>query len=216
MEVIANIESAAMASIPTLVGAFSPLILLLALSGCQPITGKTAGHPSSDLSISNAVQVRLMRDPLAGFPRIDIDTVRGVVKLSGMVETVAHRDRAERLVRQVDGVVEVDNGIQIQGRPLTDRYSHTAQLGDTQIDGSERYSGQVDHQAPSLRIYGGLIIQGDVVRVERGHYFVKEKDGKEVRLETDKATKMGHIKKGDHIVATVDEGNHALSIHSVP
>ena len=69
---------------------------------------------------------------------------------------------------------------------------------------------------PSLRTYGGLIIQGDVVRVEQGHYFVKEKDGKEVRLQTDMATQVGRIKQGDHIVATVDEENHALSIHSVP
>ena len=138
------------------------------------------------------------------------------MKLSGMVETAAHRDRTERLARQVDGVVEVDNGIQIQPRPLTGRRSHAAQWGDTQTEGSERSSGQADHQTSSLRSYGGLIIQGDVVRVEQGHYFVKEKDGKEVRLETDTATQVGRIKQGDHIVATVDEENYALSIHSVP
>jgi hypothetical protein len=115
----------------------------------------------------------------------------------------------------VNGVVGVDNRIQIRPRFLIGRYHNTA-LGDTQTEGDERYSGQADHQAPSLRTYGGLIIQGDVVRIERGHYFVKEKDGKEVRLETDNTTQMGRIKKGDHIVATVDEEKHVLSIHSVP
>jgi hypothetical protein len=41
------------------------------------------------------------------------------------------------------------------------------------------------------------------------------KDGKEVRLHTDKTTKMtGEIKKGDHIEAQVNTKNHALSIHS--
>ena len=189
-----------MGSIPTRVGAFSPIgvILLLALSSCQSMTGNPAGHSSSDLSISNAVQVKLMRDPLSGFPRIEVDTVRGVVKLSGMVETAAQRDRAERLARQVGEVVKVENDIQIHTPPLIGRFGHA------------------DHQTPSLRTYGGLIIQGDVVRVEQGHYFVKEKDGKEVRLETDTATQVGPIKQGDHIVATVEEENHALSIHSVP
>ena len=202
--------------IPSLVGACSQLILLLALSGCQPIAGKTTGLPSSDPSIPNAVQMKLMRDPLSGFSRIDVDIARGVVKLSGMVETKTYQDRVDRLARQVDEVVEGDKGVQLQPRSLTGRYSHAAQLGDRQTEGSEKSRGQADHQAPSLRTYGGLIIQGDVVRVDRGYYFVKEKDGQEVRLETDKATQMGRIKEGDHIVATVDEGNHALSIHSVP
>ena len=41
------------------------------------------------------------------------------------------------------------------------------------------------------------IIQGDVVRVEYGNYVVKEKDGKEVRLETNNKTQMmGQIKTG--------------------
>ncbi len=204
MDMISN-RGCCMVSIPRLIGAVSSLCLMLMfLSGCQPTTGQTIGHQTdtqtrSGASISNEVQVKLMRDHLSGFPSIDVDTVRGVVKLSGVVETEAQRDRAEWPSRQVDGVVEADNRIQIHP-PLR----------------TERYSGQADHQAPSLRTYGGLIIQGDVVRVERGRYFVKEKDGKEVRLEADNTTRMGRIKKGDHIVATVDVEKHALSIHSVP
>jgi hypothetical protein len=39
------------------------------------------------------------------------------------------------------------------------------------------------------------------------------KDGKEVRLHTDKTTAMtGEIKKGDRIEAQVNNQNHALSI----
>ncbi|HEY6261173.1 MAG TPA: BON domain-containing protein [Nitrospiraceae bacterium] len=106
-----------MTSIPKLVSAFSPLVLLLALSGCQSIPEKTAGHPNSDVSISNAVQAKLMTDPLSGFPRINVDTVRGVVTLSGMVETEAQRNRAERLTHQVAGVLKVENNIQTQNQP---------------------------------------------------------------------------------------------------
>lgn len=62
---------------------------------------------------------------------------------------------------------------------------------------------------------GARTITGELSRVEDGNYFVKVKDGKEVRLHTDKTTKMvGEIKKGDHIEAMVNAQNHALSIRS--
>jgi hypothetical protein len=211
-----------MVPIPRFISAVpSVCLILIMLSGCQPTTGQTNGHQTATQTrsgglISNEVQVKLMRDHRSGFPSIDVDPVHGGVKLSGVVETEAQRDRAEWVARRVDGVVKVDNRVQIRSRSLTGRYNNAAHVGAMQTEGEERYSGQADHQAPSLRTYGGLIIQGDVVRIESGRYFVKEKDGKEVRLETDNTTQMGRIKKGDHIVATVDEEKHVLSIHSVP
>ena len=60
---------------------------------------------------------------------------------------------------------------------------------------------------------GERTIQGELFRVESGNYFVKVKDGKEVRLHTDKTTEMsGEVKKGDRIEAKVNNQNHALSI----
>ena len=65
----------------------------------------------------------------------------------------------------------------------------------------------------SNRTEGAKTIKGELFRVEDGNYFVKVKDGKEVRLHTDKTTQMmGEIKKGDRIEAKVSEKNHALSI----
>ena len=62
---------------------------------------------------------------------------------------------------------------------------------------------------------GAKTIKGELFRVEDGNYFVKVKDGKEVRLHTDKTTKMtGEIKKGGRIEAQVNNQNHALSIRS--
>lgn len=56
-------------------------------------------------------------------------------------------------------------------------------------------------------------IKGDLSRVKDGNYFVKVKNGKKVRLHTNKSTEMmGEIKKGDQIEAKVNEQNHALSI----
>ena len=89
-------------------------------------------------------------------------------------------------------------------------------VDDMKAGQSEGKGGQADQKEMILqkRVH---IIQGDVVRVEYGAYVVKEKDGKEVILETNKTTQMmGQIKQGDRIVARVNDQNHALSIQQVP
>ena len=65
------------------------------------------------------------------------------------------------------------------------------------------------------RSEGGKTIKGEVLRVEGENYFIKGKDGKEVRLHTDKTTqKIGEIKQGDRIEVKVNDQNHALSMRS--
>src|SRR5512138_2346115 len=92
------------------------LTFLVPMTGCQSTTGKTAGQTVSDASISTAVQAKLTSDRLSSFSRIDVNTERGVVNLSGVVETEAQRAQAARLAQQVNGVVQVNNNLQIQNR----------------------------------------------------------------------------------------------------
>ena len=67
------------------------------------------------------------------------------------------------------------------------------------------------------RADGDKTIKGELFGVEDGNYSVKVKDGKEVRVHTDKTTQMmAEIKKGDRIEAKVNSQNHALSIRSAP
>ncbi|MGZ8406237.1 MAG: hypothetical protein ACXWWB_11275 [Nitrospira sp.] len=78
-----------------------------------------------------------------------------------------------------------------------------------QSDDDKQTSGKIG----STRAKGAKTIQGELVRVEDGNYFVKVKGGKEIRLHTDKTTQMvGEIKKGDRIKAKMNDQNHALSI----
>jgi uncharacterized membrane protein YcgQ (UPF0703/DUF1980 family) len=73
----------------------------------------------------------------------------------------------------------------------------------------------VNDEKGGNRADGAKTIKGELFRVEDGNYFVKVKNGKEVRLHTDKTTQMmGEIKKGDIIEAKVNDQNHALSIRS--
>lgn len=94
-------------------------LMVAGLLGCQSTTGKTAGQSMSDASISTAVQTKLTSDRVSNFARVDVDTERGVVNLSGVVPSAEQKARAEELARQVNGVTRVNNNLQIQGQPTT-------------------------------------------------------------------------------------------------
>ena len=61
-----------------------------------------------------AVKTSLLNDPDVGGLRIDVDTFKGVVTLSGAVKTPAERDKAVALARKVGGVTDVKSTLQIQ------------------------------------------------------------------------------------------------------
>jgi len=50
------------------------LVLILALSGCQAITGRTAGENIDDATITASVNATLVADKASNFTRIDVDT----------------------------------------------------------------------------------------------------------------------------------------------
>jgi hyperosmotically inducible protein len=113
------------------VGLLVALIAFMgAMSGCQSMTGKTAGQTVNDASLSAAVQAKLTSDRLSNFPRINVETERGVVNLSGVVETEAQRAQAERLAHQVNGVVRVNNTLQIQNRLPSGKHPNPAHAQD--------------------------------------------------------------------------------------
>ena len=72
------------------------------------------GQNVSDASISTAVQTKLTGDRVSNFTRVDVDTERGVVQLSGVVPSSEQKSRAEDLARQVNGVRQVNNNLQVQ------------------------------------------------------------------------------------------------------
>jgi hyperosmotically inducible protein len=71
------------------------LFVTFALSGCQAMTGRTAGRNIDDLTITASVKARLVADKISNFTRIDVDTVNAVVSLNGLVESEHEKRRAE-------------------------------------------------------------------------------------------------------------------------
>jgi osmotically-inducible protein OsmY len=78
-------------------------------TGC----GKTIGETIDDTTITTRVKTAMLNDPNVGGLRIDVDTFKGVVTLSGRVKSQAEKGQAIALARSISGVVEVKDALQI-------------------------------------------------------------------------------------------------------
>ncbi len=90
--------------------------LVLALVVLAPLTaacGKTVGETIDDTTTTTRVKTSLLNDPAVGGLRIDVDTFKGVVTLSGRVKSQGEKEQAVALARRVDGVTEVKDALQI-------------------------------------------------------------------------------------------------------
>ena len=93
-------------------------VILLALTLIAPLVlsacGKSVGATIDDATITTRVKTLLLNDPDVGGLRIDVDTFKGVVTLSGAVKSPAERDKAVALARKISGVADVKSTLQIQ------------------------------------------------------------------------------------------------------
>jgi hyperosmotically inducible protein len=92
------------------------MLFLTVISGCTAMTGETLGQNIDDTNITAAVKTKLAGEKMSTLTRIDVDTVRGVVHLGGVVASDAERGRAEQVASQVGGVKRVINDLQLQKR----------------------------------------------------------------------------------------------------
>jgi osmotically-inducible protein OsmY len=90
--------------------------LTLALLLTAPLTvacGKTVGETIDDTTITTRVKTAMLNDPQVGGMKIDVDTFKGVVTLSGRVKNQSEHDQAVALARKTSGVVEVKDALQV-------------------------------------------------------------------------------------------------------
>lgn len=86
------------------------LIAPLLLTAC----GKSVGETIDDATITTRVKTSLLNDPDVGGLRIDVDTFKGVVTLSGRVKSKDEETKAVGLARRTPGVTEVKSALQVQ------------------------------------------------------------------------------------------------------
>ena len=111
---------------PLLAGCGAAILAGGATAGYKVATdARSVGTQVDDATITARVNMALVKDPVTKARKIDVDTVNGVVTLTGMVETEAEKRRAEEVARGVPGVRAVRNNLRVGhrsfGRSLDDK-----------------------------------------------------------------------------------------------
>ncbi|PSJ16948.1 BON domain-containing protein [Nitrosomonas supralitoralis] len=73
-----------------------------------------AGEYIDDTVITTKVKAALFNEPDLKSTEINVETVKGIVHLSGSLSNQADIDRAVEVTRNVSGVSSVENNIQIK------------------------------------------------------------------------------------------------------
>lgn len=96
-------------------------------------TAQGAAHTASDAAITTAVKTKLTADRTVGGLKIDVDTDKGVVTLSGPVRSAAERSRALRLARNTRGVTSVVDKLTVDATAATSGHTSADTSKDTTI-----------------------------------------------------------------------------------
>jgi hyperosmotically inducible protein len=102
------------------------ILIIFTFNGCMMLAAyKSATDPRSigtqvdDAKITAEIKLKLLEDPLTKARKIDVDTVNGVVTLTGAVESEVEIRRAVEIASSVKGVRKVVNNLRVEKRGLT-------------------------------------------------------------------------------------------------
>lgn len=91
---------------------------ILSLASCAMFSGReTAGEYVDDTVITSKVKSAFISDPVVKAMQVNVETMKGVVQLSGFVDSKTAEDRAVELAQGVNGVKAVRNDIIVRNPP---------------------------------------------------------------------------------------------------
>lgn len=84
-------------------------------SGCASTgTRESAGEYVDDSAITVKVKSAFVKDPVVKAIDVKVETYKGIVQLSGFVNSEAEKAQAERVATAVPGVTSVKNNIAVK------------------------------------------------------------------------------------------------------
>ncbi len=90
-------------------------LMLLTATGCAVTRGQeTVGAYIDDTGITTQVKARFVENKEVDAAAISVETLNGVVMLSGFAKNVTEKATAERIARGVSGVKSVKNEIAVR------------------------------------------------------------------------------------------------------
>jgi hyperosmotically inducible periplasmic protein len=109
---------------------------------------KTTGEVMDDNTVNASVKAALIGNKTTKAHDINVETYKGVVQLSGFVETAAQKDEAGKVAAGVDGVRSVSNNPSIGGNTsMGTKLDDTVTTGKVKaalMDASDVKSGQIN------------------------------------------------------------------------
>jgi hyperosmotically inducible protein len=85
------------------------LLIIGLLLGCAATPEqRSTGEVIDDTTITTKVKTSLLADPIVSGFAISVDTSRGVVSLTGIVNSTGERARAIQIAQEIGGVQRVD------------------------------------------------------------------------------------------------------------
>lgn len=88
------------------------LLLVALMAGCAgSATQESTGEYIDDSSITASVKAAIYNDPMLKVGQISVESHKGVVQLSGFVDSRQAATRAVELARSVKGVKSVENSL---------------------------------------------------------------------------------------------------------
>lgn len=86
------------------------------LAGCSSTpTQASTGEYIDDVVLTTKIKSGLAESNQTSVLDINVESYKGVVQLSGFVDSESEKDAAGRIAKQVIGVHEVENNIQVKG-----------------------------------------------------------------------------------------------------
>ena len=90
-------------------------VLGLTLGACSMFSGhETSGQYVDDTTITTKVKAQIFDDPTLKVLQVNVETMKGVVQLSGFVDSKQSGAKAVAIARQVRGVVSVKDDLVVR------------------------------------------------------------------------------------------------------
>jgi len=101
--------------IRTTLAAFVAAVALLTATGCADTRGQeTVGAYVDDTTITTQIKARYVDNTQVAASSISVETLKGVVMLSGFAKNTTEKTLAESIARGVNGVKSVRNEIVVR------------------------------------------------------------------------------------------------------
>jgi len=158
------------------------LVIMLAAVGCRSVMGESLGEKIDDKTVTATVKSKISADNVHNLTWVNVETQDGTVYLLGTAENEQQKRRAEELAREVKGVKNVVNHIQVK----------TA--------GATSSSASQPSPAPGGAGYTGRhAMTGEVTSIDsaKGHVTLKTADG-DLDLHFPPAA-LSNVRKGDRV-----------------